>query len=41
MRTKDGFPTNAIYSLVNMINKVVAEEKPEYIMVAFDVGKTF
>ena len=41
MRTKDGFPTNAIYSLVNMINKVVVEEKPEYIMVAFDVGKTF
>ena len=41
MRTKDGFPTNAIYSLVNMMNKVVAEEKPEYIMVAFDVGKTF
>ncbi len=41
MRTKDGFPTNAIYSLVNMMNKVVTEEKPEYIMVAFDVGKTF
>lgn len=41
MRTKDGFPTNAIYSLVNMINKVLIEEKPEYIMVAFDVGKTF
>ena len=41
MRTKNGFPTNAIYSLVNMMNKVIAEEKPEYIMVAFDVGKTF
>ena len=41
MTTKDGFPTNALYGFVNMINKIVNEEKPEYIAVAFDIGKTF
>ncbi len=41
MTTKDGFPTNALYGFVNMMNKIITEEKPEYIMVAFDIGKTF
>lgn len=41
MRNKDGFPTNGLYGFVNMINKIVAEEKPKYMMVAFDIGKTF
>lgn len=41
MRNKDGFPTNGLYGFVNMMNKIIAEEKPNYIMVAFDVGKTF
>lgn len=41
MRNKDGFPTNGIYGFVNMINKIISEEKPEYMMVAFDIGKTF
>lgn len=41
MTNKEGFPTNALYGFVNMINKIVNEEKPEYIMVAFDIGKTF
>ena len=41
MRNKDGFPTNGIYGFVNMINKIIVEEKPEYMMVAFDIGKTF
>ena len=41
MKNKDGFPTNALYGFVNMINKIIAEEKPKYIMVAFDIGKTF
>lgn len=41
MTTKDGFPTNALYGFVNMMNKIINEEKPEYIMVAFDIGKTF
>ena len=41
LRNKKGFPTNAIYGFVNMINKIISEEKPMYIAVAFDIGKTF
>lgn len=41
MRNSKGFPTNALYGLSNMINKILNEEKPEYILVAFDKGKTF
>ncbi len=41
MRNSKGFPTNALYGLANMLNKIVEEEKPTYIMVAFDKGKTF
>jgi len=41
LRTKDGFPTNGLYGFVNMLNKIIDEEKPKYITVAFDIGKTF
>lgn len=41
MKNSEGFPTNGIYGLVNMMNKIIAEEKPVYIAVAFDIGKTF
>lgn len=41
MTNSKGFPTNAIYSFINMINKIIKEEEPEYILVAFDKGKTF
>lgn len=41
MTNKEGFPTNALFGFVNMMNKIIHEEKPEYIMVAFDIGKTF
>ena len=41
MKNSKGFPTNAIYGFINMINKIISEEKPEYIMIAFDKGKTF
>jgi len=41
MRNSSGFPTNALYGFVNMMNKIIDEEKPTYIMVAFDKGKTF
>ena len=41
MTNKEGFPTNALYGFVNMMNKIIAEENPKYIMVAFDIGKTF
>ena len=36
-----GLPTNAIYAYVQMLLKIIAEEKPTHIMVAFDKGKTF
>ena len=41
MKNSKGFPTNALYGFVNMMNKIISEEKPSYIMVAFDKGKTF
>ena len=40
MRTKKGFPTNAIFGFSNMISKLVSSlKKDDYIMVAFDTGK--
>ena len=41
MKNSKDFPTNALYGFVNMINKILNEENPEYIMVAFDKGKNF
>lgn len=41
MKNSKGFPTNALYGFINMINKILNEEKPEYVMIAFDKGKTF
>jgi len=41
MKNSKGFPTNALYGFINMINKILTEENPEYIMVAFDKGKNF
>ena len=41
MKNSKGFPTNALYGFINMINKIITDEKPEYMMVAFDKGKTF
>ena len=35
MKNSKGFPTNALYGFVNMINKIITEENPKYIMVAF------
>lgn len=35
-------PTGAVYGVINMLNKLVAEYKPEHIAVVFDAkGKTF
>lgn len=37
-----GQPTNAIYGFITMINKLIKEEKPEYLAIAFDLkGPTF
>jgi len=41
LRNSKGFPTNALYGFTSMINKIVEEEKPEYMVVAFDIGKNF
>ena len=41
MKNSKGFPTNALYGLTNMLNKIIKDEKPEYMIVAFDKGKTF
>ena len=41
MNNSKGFPTNALFGFANMINKIINEENPEYIIVAFDKGKTF
>lgn len=41
MKNSKGFPTNALFGFVNMLNKIINEEKPNYIAVALDKGKTF
>lgn len=39
MRSKDGTPTNAIYALANMLNKVLDSTSPDYALIAFDTDK--
>ncbi len=41
MKNSKGIPTNALYGFTNMMNKIINEENPEYIMVAFDKGHNF
>lgn len=41
MKNSKGIPTNGLYGFINMINKIINEENPEYIMVAFDKGHNF
>lgn len=41
MKNSKGFPTNALFGFTHMINKILHEEKPTHIIVAFDKGKTF
>ena len=41
MKNSKGFPTNGLFGFVNMITKIINEENPELILVAFDIGKTF
>lgn len=40
MQTSNGVYTNALYSFINMLNKVVNEMEFDYILVAFDASKT-
>ncbi len=41
MKNSKGFYTNALYGFVSMMNKIIEEENPKYIAVAFDIGKNF
>ncbi|MDP3938372.1 MAG: DNA polymerase I, partial [Deltaproteobacteria bacterium] len=42
LSTSKGFPTNAIFGFANMLIKVLREEAPDYVVMAFDApGKTF
>ena len=42
LSTSKGFPTNALYGFINMLQKVVKDEKPDYLVVTFDSKeKTF
>ncbi|HSW70482.1 MAG TPA: DNA polymerase I [Gammaproteobacteria bacterium] len=42
LANSEGFPTGAIYGVVNMLRKLLSEYKPEYMAVVFDAkGKTF
>ena len=41
LKTRSGELTNAVYGFVSMLLAVWRDEKPDYIAVAFDVGKTF
>lgn len=35
--TKDGRPTNAIFGFTKLLFKIIADDKPEYLVVTFDV----
>ena len=43
LATKTGTVTNAVYGFTSMLTKVLADEKPDYIAVAFDApgGSTY
>ena len=41
MKNSQGMPTNALFGFVSMLNKIINEENPSYMAVAFDIGKNF
>jgi len=42
LSTSEGFPTNAVFGFINILNKYIEEENPDHIGVAFDLkAKTF
>ena len=42
LTTSRGLPTNATYGFTTMLRKLYEDEKPEYVVISFDVpGKTF
>jgi len=40
LNTDKGVYTNAVYGFTNMLLKIIEEEKPTHMLVAFDAGKT-
>lgn len=40
LTTGDGMPTNAVYGFLNILLKVISDEKPDYISVAFDLDRS-
>ena len=40
-QTKSGEPTAGVYGFFSVILRILEQEKPEYLAVAFDTGKTF
>lgn len=41
LTTVDGTPTNAVYGFTTMLLKILEDEKPDIILVAFEGGRTF
>ncbi|MDD5167044.1 MAG: DNA polymerase I, partial [Candidatus Omnitrophica bacterium] len=39
LATSFGQPTNAIYGFMNILNKILKHEKPEYLAICFDVSR--
>ena len=39
LRTSKGVPTNAVYGFLNILFKIIDEELPEYLVIAFDTNK--
>ena len=39
LSTSYGQPTNAVYGFINILNKLLRKQKPEYMAVCFDVSK--
>lgn len=42
LATSKGIPTNAIFGFITMLNRLISQQKPDYLAVAFDLkGPTF
>ena len=42
LQTSKGFPTNAIFGFINMLQRLLQDQQPQYLAVVFDAkGKTF
>ena len=41
MHAADGFPTRALYGFTTLLTKIIRVQRPDYVVVSFDKGKTF